>query len=128
MGQPRNLRRRGARSTCDDAEVEIERVSRHPIRTAAKEAGLHPQTLRDYERRGLLRPSRTDGGMRLYSDQEISRARRLAELTAEGAPLHVARRVLRLEERVRTTVEIIQVLEDQNRRLSDRLRALATAS
>jgi len=108
--------------------VEIERVSRHPIRTAAKEAGLHPQTLREYERRGLLRPSRTDGGMRLYSDQEISRARRLAELTAEGAPLHVARRVLRLEERVHTTVEIIQVLEDQNRRLSDRLRALATAS
>lgn len=66
--------------------------------------------------------------MRLYSDQEISRARRLAELTAEGAPLHLARRVLRLEERVRTTVEIIQVLEEQNRRLSDRLRALAAAS
>lgn len=108
--------------------MEIERVSRHPIRTAAKEAGLHPQTLRDYERRGLLRPSRTEGGMRLYSDQEIARARRLAELTTDGAPLHVARRVLRLEERVRTAVEIIQVLEDQNRRLSDRLHALAAAS
>jgi MerR family transcriptional regulator, heat shock protein HspR len=108
--------------------MEIEHVSRHPIRTAAKQAGLHPQTLRDYERRGLLRPSRTDGGMRLYSDDEIARAKRLAELTAEGTPLRVARRVLRLEERVRTAVEVIHVLEDQNRRLSDRLRALAAAS
>jgi len=108
--------------------VEIERVSRHPIRTPAKAAGLHPQTLRDYERRGLLRPSRTDGGMRLYSDEEIAKARRLAELTAEGTPLHVARRVLRLEERVRTAVEVIRVLETQNRVLSDRLRAIAAAS
>jgi MerR family transcriptional regulator/heat shock protein HspR len=108
--------------------VEIELVGRHPIRTAAKAAGLHPQTLRDYERRGLLRPSRTDGGMRLYSDRDIDRARRLAELTAEGTPLAAARRILRLEELVRLTVERVRVLEDQNRRLSDRLHALATAS
>lgn len=104
---------------------ELERVARHPIRTAAKAAGLHPQTLRDYERRGLLRPARTDGGMRLYTDEEIDRAKRLAELTADGTPLAAARRILRLEGLLRLTVARVAVLEDQNRRLSARLQRLA---
>ena len=108
--------------------MELEHLPRHPIRRAAAASGLHPQTLRDYERRGLLRPARTDGGMRLYSDEDTERAKRLAELTAEGTPLVTARRILRLEERLRTAIEHIHLLEEQNRRLSDRLYALASAS
>ncbi|HEX6417220.1 MAG TPA: MerR family transcriptional regulator [Acidimicrobiales bacterium] len=100
----------------------LRRVGRHPIRVAARTAGLHPQTLRDYERRGLLRPARTAGGMRLYSDDDIARARRLGEITAAGAPLAAARRIVRLEDLLRMAMERIQVLDDQNRRLSQRLQ------
>jgi len=100
-------------------------VARHPIRTAAKTAGLHPQTLRDYERRGLLRPARTNGGMRLYSDSDIARAKRLSELTAHGTPLTAAKRILRLEHLLRLTFARIRTLEDQNRRLSARLQQLS---
>ena len=100
-------------------------VGRHPIRAAARAAGLHPQTLRDYERRGLLRPARTDGGMRLYSDADIDRARRLGELTAEGTPLRAAQRILRLERLISLLISRIRTLEDQNRRLSARLQQSA---
>lgn len=63
--------------------------------------------------------------MRLFSDDDIARARRLAELTAEGTPLVAARRILRLEELVRMTISRIRTLEDQNSRLSARLQRLA---
>src|SRR5205807_1491431 len=86
--------------------------SPNPIRTAARAAGLHPQTLRDYERRRLLQPSRTDGGMRLYSDADIAKAKRLSELTAEGTPLVAARRILRLEGLLRLMFARIRTLED----------------
>jgi len=109
--------------------VEIERVGRpgravgrHPIRYAARAAGLHAQTLRDYERRGLLRPARTDGGMRLFSDDDVARARRIAELSAEGVPLTATQRILRLERLLRLLFARIRTLEDQNARLSARLQ------
>ena len=50
------------------------------ISVAAQLAGMHPQTLRIYERRGLLQPARTQGGNRRYSDIDIARLRRIAEL------------------------------------------------
>lgn len=67
------------------------------ISVAAELAGMHPQTLRIYERRGLVNPARTPGGNRRYSDADIDQLRRVAELTAEGLNLEGIRRVLALE-------------------------------
>lgn len=70
------------------------------ISVAAELAGMHPQTLRIYERRGLLEPARTAGGNRRYSDEDIERLRRISELAAEGMNLAGIRRVMELEEEV----------------------------
>ena len=67
------------------------------ISVAAELAGMHPQTLRIYERRGLVTPARTQGGNRRYSDEDIALLRRISELTAEGLNLEGIRRVMRLE-------------------------------
>ena len=70
------------------------------ISVAAELAGMHPQTLRIYERKGLLDPARTAGGNRRYSDEDLHRLHRIAELTEEGLNLAGVRRVLALEARV----------------------------
>jgi MerR family transcriptional regulator, heat shock protein HspR len=70
------------------------------ISVAAELAGMHPQTLRIYERRGLLDPARTGGGSRRYSDDDISRLHRIQQLTAEGMNLEGVRRVLELEHEI----------------------------
>ena len=70
------------------------------ISVAAELVGLHPQTLRHYEREGLVVPARTAGGIRLYRREDLARLRRIAELTAEGVNLAGVRRVLELEERL----------------------------
>jgi MerR family transcriptional regulator, heat shock protein HspR len=67
------------------------------ISVAAELAGMHPQTLRIYERKGLVEPSRTAGGSRRYSDQDIARLARISELAAEGMNLSGIRRVMALE-------------------------------
>lgn len=67
------------------------------ISVAAELAGMHPQTLRIYERRGLVQPARTQGGNRRYSDEDIARLRRIAELAASGMNLEGIRRVMELE-------------------------------
>ena len=67
------------------------------ISVAAELAGMHPQTLRIYERRGLVQPARTQGGNRRYSDVDIDRLRRIAELAGEGMNLEGIRRVMELE-------------------------------
>ena len=68
------------------------------ISVAAELAGVHPQTLRIYERKGLVDPARTGGGSRRYSDRDIARLRRIQELTAAGLNLEGVRRVMELEE------------------------------
>lgn len=70
------------------------------ISVAAELAGVHPQTLRVYERKGLLDPSRTTGGSRRFSDRDLARLRRIQELTAAGLNLEGVRRVLELEAEV----------------------------
>ncbi len=78
------------------------------ISVAAELAGVHPQTLRIYERRGLLRPARTSGGNRRYSDADIRRLQRIAELAGAGVSIDGIRHVLELEaevERLRGMVE-----------------------
>ncbi len=70
------------------------------ISVAAELAGVHPQTLRIYERKGLVDPARTGGGSRRYSDADIERLRKIQELTTEGLNLAGVKRVLALEARV----------------------------
>ncbi len=67
------------------------------ISVAAELAGMHPQTLRIYERRGLVQPARSQGGNRRYSDVDIDRLRRIQELAGEGMNLEGIRRVMALE-------------------------------
>ena len=67
------------------------------ISVAAELAGVHPQTLRIYERKGLIEPSRTEGRSRRYSDRDIARLARIQELTNEGVSLAGVRRILELE-------------------------------
>ena len=67
------------------------------ISVAAELAGVHPQTLRIYERKGLVDPARTAGGSRRYSDADISVLRRIQELTNDGLNLAGVQRVLELE-------------------------------
>lgn len=67
------------------------------ISVAAELAGMHPQTLRIYERRGLVQPARTQGGNRRYSDVDIERLRRIQDLAAGGMNLEGIRRVMELE-------------------------------
>jgi MerR family transcriptional regulator/heat shock protein HspR len=70
------------------------------ISVAAELAGVHPQTLRIYERKGLVEPGRTQGGSRRYSDADIALLRRIQELTNDGLNLAGVKRVLELEAEV----------------------------
>ncbi len=67
------------------------------ISVAAELAGVHPQTLRIYERKGLVDPARTGGGSRRYSDDDIEQLHRIQELTNEGLNLAGVHKVLALE-------------------------------
>ena len=72
---------------------------RYMISVAAELAGMHPQTLRLYEAKGLVRPSRTPGGTRLYSDADVDRLRLIHRLTTElGLNLAGVEHVLRLQD------------------------------
>ena len=82
------------------------------ISVAAELAGMHPQTLRIYERRGLVSPARTEGGNRRYSDADIKLLRRISELTDLGLNLEGIRRVMFLEdENARLRAELEQARE-----------------
>ena len=87
------------------------------IPVAAELAGMHPQTLRIYERRGLVQPARTQGGNRRYSDVDIDRLRRIQELAADGMNLEGIRRVMELE------TEVLR-LRDENEQLRHYLAAV----
>jgi MerR family transcriptional regulator, heat shock protein HspR len=79
------------------------------ISVAAELVGVHPQTLRVYERRGLLDPMRTTGGSRRFSDEDLDRLRRIQDLTTAGLNLEGVRRVLDLEaevERLEAELEV----------------------
>ncbi len=70
------------------------------ISVAAELTGVHPQTLRVYERRGLLDPSRTEGGSRRFSEQDLDRLRHIQSLTNVGVNLEGVRRIMELEAEV----------------------------
>ena len=70
------------------------------ISVAAELSGLHPQTLRAYERMGLVQPGRTGGGGRRYSHRDIERLRMIADLTSSGVGVEGVRRLLDLEQQI----------------------------
>ena len=76
------------------------RVAVYVISVAAELSGMHPQTLRIYERRELIKPYRTPGGTRRYSQADIERLALISELTEQGLNLEGVRRVLRLGDRI----------------------------
>jgi MerR family transcriptional regulator/heat shock protein HspR len=83
------------------------------ISVAAELAGVHPQTLRIYERRGLLDPARTGGGSRRYSQRDIERLRRIQALTDAGLNLAGVKAVMELEDEVvRLRAQLAQVMAD----------------
>lgn len=83
------------------------------ISVAAELAGVHPQTLRIYERKGLVDPARTPGGSRRYSEEDIAQLRRIQELTNEGLNLAGAQRVLELEAEVARLREELRLVRQQ---------------
>jgi MerR family transcriptional regulator/heat shock protein HspR len=86
------------------------------ISVAAELAGVHPQTLRTYESKGLVRPKRTPGGTRLYSDADVERLRIIQRLTTElGLNLAGVELVLRLEDELRRAHAQIERLQKQQR-------------
>ena len=89
------------------------------ISVAAELAGVHPQTLRTYERKGLLTPARTSGGTRRYSEKDVERVRLIQELTqGEGVNLAGVMRILALQDEI----EALQEQLDRTERRIDEVR------
>ena len=92
------------------------------ISVAAELAGMHPQTLRIYESRGLIEPERTSGGTRRYSDDDVERLRRIQELTNElGMNLAGVERVFELEEQLEKMRDRMRRLERQAERMEQEM-------
>ncbi|HEY1739283.1 MAG TPA: MerR family transcriptional regulator [Acidimicrobiia bacterium] len=83
------------------------------ISVAAELAGVHPQTLRIYERKGLISPARTSGRSRRYSERDIVLLRRIQELTNEGVGLAGVERILELEAQLHEANHTIAALEHE---------------
>jgi MerR family transcriptional regulator, heat shock protein HspR len=93
---------------------------RYMISVAAELVGMHPQTLRMYEQKGLVRPSRTAGNTRLYSETDLERLRLIQQLTTElGLNLAGVEMVLRLEDQLRKMQHRMDRME---RELRDQMR------
>ncbi len=91
------------------------------ISVAAELAGVHPQTLRIYERKGLVRPHRTSGNTRRYSQEDIERLQAIQSLTDEGVNLAGVKRIMELREQMDAMRERLDELQEQ----LERRRAIA---
>ena len=90
------------------------------ISVFAEIAGVHPQTLRNYERSGLLRPQRTSGGSRRFSDADLAALRRIQELTNDGVNLEGVKRIMALEsENAALRDELGRLAESAHARVAD---------
>ena len=94
------------------------------ISIAAELAGVHPQTLRMYEQKGLITPKRTGGNTRMYSQADIERLNMISELTSEGINLAGVIRILDLQGRLDQRDKEIDDLHKRVRRLADRVHEL----
>lgn len=93
--------------------MPIKKNAVYIISVAAELAGMHPQTLRIYERKGLIEPYRTPGGTRRYSQEDLERLGLIQELTSVGVNLEGVRRILQLREdnrRLRSQVDRLRRL------------------
>ena len=97
---------------------EMEAV--YVISVAASLAGMHPQTLRIYERRGLIEPFRTPGGTRRYSDADLERLSLIQDLTRQGINIEGVKRIMQLE-------SDNEALRAEVRRLRHRLKVVEEA-
>ena len=98
---------------------------RYMISVAADLVGMHPQTLRMYEARGLIEPKRSAKNTRLYSHQDVERLRRIQEMTAErGLNLAGVEHVLELEERLERMTEELRRLRARAAQLEERMKAM----
>ena len=105
----------------DDIEREPRPRAVYIISVAAELAGVHPQTLRIYERKGLVRPQRTSGNTRRYSEEDIERLQAIAALTDEGVNLAGVKRIIELQAELE---RLHRQMEDLREQL-DRRRAIA---
>ena len=96
------------------------------IGVAAELAGMHPQTLRSYEQKGLVTPQRTRGNTRMYSQADIERLALINELTDEGINLAGVIRILDLQGRLNERDRELDDLHRRVRRLADRVHELET--
>ena len=96
------------------------------ISVAAELAGVHPQTLRIYEQKGLVSPQRTRGNTRMYSQADIERLELINELTSEGINLAGVIRILDLKGRLDERDDELDALHRRVRKLADRVHELET--
>ncbi len=94
------------------------------IGVAAQLAGVHPQTLRAYEQKGLVTPQRTNGNTRMYSQADLERLELINELTAEGINLAGITKILDLQTRLDEAEENLENVRRRYRRLACRVREL----
>ncbi len=93
------------------------------ISVAAELSGMHPQTLRIYERKGLVEPARTSGGSRRYSDADVALLQRISDLTSLGMNLVGVKKVLDLETRVAKLEAEVKTLRSRSQgAVSDAIR------
>ncbi|MDQ5815629.1 MAG: helix-turn-helix transcriptional regulator [Actinomycetota bacterium] len=110
----------------DDKKTYSESQAIYVISVAAELAGVHPQTLRVYERKGLLQPQRTAGNTRRYSDRDIGVLRRIQELTQEGMNLAGVMRIMELELEIGALNERYEKVTSQLEAALARLEELAS--
>jgi MerR family transcriptional regulator/heat shock protein HspR len=97
-----------------DATVDADEQPRYVISIAAQILGVHPQTLRLYEREGLIEPQRSGGKIRLYSERDIDRVRCIMRLTNDlGVNLAGAETILNMRERMRQLREEMDIMRRQ---------------
>jgi MerR family transcriptional regulator, heat shock protein HspR len=93
------------------------------ISVAAELAGVHPQTLRAYERKGLIKPARTSGGTRRYSERDVQRVRLIQELTqGEGVNLAGVERILALQDRLEAAERRVEQAQEDLEAVRDEAR------
>lgn len=105
----------------DDRDMPVYMIS-----VAAELAGVHPQTLRAYEQKGLVTPKRTEGNTRRYSRADIDKLELISELTDEGINLAGVIRILDLQGRLDARNKEVDDLHNRVRRLADRVHELET--
>ncbi len=96
------------------------------ISVAAELAGVHPQTLRIYEQKGLVTPQRTSGNTRMYSQADIDQIQLINELTSEGINIAGVIRILDLKGRLDERDKELDTLHRRVRKLADRVHELET--